>query len=160
MRALKHLFLPDWLALRSFSSQDLKQIQQAIKASEQKHDGELRFVLEAGLPLEFLRSPPRKRAEALFSQLAVWDTERNSGVLIYVQLVDRRIEIVADRGIAAMVSQNEWDAICGRMQAAFSRREFLQGSLDGIASVTTILVRHFPPRGSNPNELSDKPTIL
>src|SRR5438132_1397711 len=113
-RTLRHLVTPDWAARRAFPSHVLRKIEQAIKASERQHDGELRFAVEGPLPLGFLNT--RKRAEALFSQLGVWDTEHNSGVLIYVQLVDRRIEIVADRGIAARVEQAEWSAICRSME--------------------------------------------
>ena len=160
MRALRHLLLPDWIALRAFPASDLREIEKAIKTSETSHDGELRFVIECGLPFNWLRTSTRRRAEALFSQLGVWDTENNSGVLIYIQLVDRRIEIVADRGIAARVAQAEWDAICRRMQERFSLREFLQGSLEGIGSITAILAKHFPPQGRNPNELPDKPVVL
>ena len=160
MRILKHLLLPDWLVMRAFSATDLSRIEDAIEASETQHDGELRFVVEAGLPWGFLRRPTRARAEALFADLGVWDTANNSGVLIYVELVDRRIEIVADRGIAAKVAQSEWTSICHTMQDAFSRRHFLSGSLEGIASITTLLARHFPPRGRNPNELTDKPSVL
>ena len=160
IRALKHLFVPDWIARRAFPAVDLKEIEKAIQASERSHDGELRFVVEAGLPFSSLRLPTRKRAEALFAQLGAWDTEHNSGVLIYVQLLDRRIEIVADRGIAAKVAQGEWDAICRRMQERFSSHEFLQGSLEGIEGITAILARHFPPQGRNPNELPDKPVVI
>ena len=160
MRALKHLLAPHWWALRVFPRDALRQIEGAIKASEKRHEGELRFAVEAGLPFGFLKTSTRKRAEALFAQLGVWDTEHNSGVLIYVQLVDRRIEIVADRGIAARVEQSEWNAICHEMKSAFSRKEFLQGSLEGIHKITGMLARHFPPHGRNPNELPDKPVVL
>ena len=159
-RALKHLFLPDWLALRAFSSSDLAKIGAAIHASEKQHDGELRFVIEASMPLAFLRTSTRRRAEALFAQLGVWDTEHNSGVLVYVQLIDRRIEIVADRGIAAKVEQAEWSAICRTMEFAFKKKNYLQGALLAIEAITQILARHFPPRRRNPNELPDKPTVL
>ena len=160
MRALKHLLIPDWLAMRAFPADALREIELAIKGSERKHDGELRFVVEAGLPFGFLKFPTRKRAEAVFAELGVWDTANNSGVLLYIELVDRRIEIVADRGIAARVEQAEWDAICRRMQDAFAKKQFLSGSLEGIRSITTLLERHFPPRGRNPNELPDKPVVL
>ena len=160
MRALKYLFTPDWMAQRAFPKSSLHAIEGAIKASERTHSGELRFVVEASLPFFFLKTNTRKRAEALFAQLGVWDTEHNSGVLVYVQLVDRRIEIVADRGISARVEQAEWNAICREMQKAFSTGEFLQGSLQGIQNITSILSRHFPPSGRNPNELPDKPVIL
>ena len=159
-RVLKHLLAPHWVALRSFPLSTLKRIEQAIKASERRHDGELRFAVEAGLPMHFLKFDARSRAEALFSDLRVWDTEHNSGVLIYVQLVDRRIEIVADRGIAAKVEQKEWDAICRRMEGFFGNRQYPEGALEAIEAVTAILARHFPPRVRNPNELPDKPVVL
>jgi uncharacterized membrane protein len=160
MRILKHLVLPDWVVMRAFPAAALREIELAIKGSERRHDGELRFVVEAGLPFAFLRFPTRKRAEALFAELGVWDTANNSGVLLYIELVDHRIEIVADRGIAARVTQPEWDAICRRMQHAFAKKEFLAGSLEGIRSITALLEQHFPPRGRNPNELPDKPVVL
>jgi uncharacterized membrane protein len=160
LRPLKHLLIPHWFALRRFPKSSLRKIEQAIKASEQEHDGELRFAVEAGLPLHFLKLSSRKRAEALFAQLRVWDTEHNSGVLIYVQLVDRRIEIVADRGIAAKVEQKEWDAVCRGMEELFKKQKYLEGALEGIERITWILARHFPPRGRHPNELPDKPVVL
>jgi uncharacterized membrane protein len=81
-------------------------------------------------------------------------------VLLYVQLVDRDIEIVADRGIAARVPQSEWEAICHAMEEAFSKNEFLAGALEGIERITTLLARHFPAAGVNPNELPDRPRLL
>jgi uncharacterized membrane protein len=160
VRLLKHLLTPHWLALRAFPPGILREIEAAIKASERQHDGELRFAVESSLPLSLLNFNTRKRAEALFAQLGVWDTAHNSGVLIYVQLVDRRIEIVADRGISAKVEQSEWDALCRAMESEFKRGEFLKGALKAIESITRLLARHFPPRGRNPNELPDKPVVL
>jgi len=160
VRLLKHLLTPHWWALRAFPADALRQVEGAIKASEKRHDGEVRFAVEAGLPLSFLRKKTRERAEALFAQLGVWDTEHNSGVLIYVQLVDRRIEIVADRGVAARVAQSEWQAICRAMESSFKKSNYLEGALVAIGSITEILARHFPPRGRNPNELPDKPVVL
>jgi uncharacterized membrane protein len=160
MRVLRHLLMPHWLALRAFPRDVLREIERAIKASEKQHDGELRFVVEGVLPWHFLRLPARRRAEALFAQLRVWDTAHNSGVLIYLQLVDRRIEIVADRGIATRVEQSEWSGICRTMEAAFKKGEFLQGSLQAIDAISRILAKHFPPGARNPNELPDKPVVL
>ena len=88
------------------------------------------------------------------------DTEENSGVLVYVQLVDRRIEIVADRGIARRVAQAEWDAVCRAMEHAFKQHQYEAGALQAIAAVTEILAHHFPASGANPNELPDKPAVL
>jgi uncharacterized membrane protein len=161
-RFLKHLFLPAWLARASFPRRTLKRIEEAIKTSEQEHDGELRFVVESVLPLHYLfgKRASRRRAEDLFAQLKVWDTEHNSGVLVYVQLVSRHIDIVADRGIAAKVEQHEWDAVCRAMEAEFRKGSFESGALEGLERITRLLARHFPARGANPNELPDKPLVL
>jgi uncharacterized membrane protein len=156
------LFAPDWLVYRAFPRAALKRIEAAIRQSEAAHRGELRFAVEAGLDLlPVLRGlTPRQRALDVFSRLRAWDTEENSGVLIYVQLLDRDIEIVADRGISAKVGQAQWDAICHRMEEAFRARRFEAGVLEGITEVTTLLTTHFPARSENPDELPDRPVVL
>ena len=161
-RIVKHLFAPQWIIARAFPRRTLTAIEEAIRASEKTHDGELRFAVEAGIdPLPLVRGQtPRQRAIEVFSALRVWDTEHNSGVLIYVQLVDRRIEIVADRGINAKVPQHAWGAICRRMEAAFRENRYEGGVLTAIGEITALLARHFPPLGGNPDELSDRPVIL
>jgi len=161
-RIVKHLFATHWIIARAFPRRTLAVIENAIRASEKSHHGELRFAVEADLDLAaLLRGQiPRQRAVEVFSALRVWDTEHNSGVLIYVQLVDRRIEIVADRGINAKVPQHEWDAICRRMEAAFRESRYEGGALAAIGEITALLAQHFPPRGDNPDELSDKPVVL
>jgi uncharacterized membrane protein len=161
-RMLKHLCAPHWIVQRAFPARVLAAIGDAIGDSERSHDGELRFAVEAGLsPGHLWRGgTARQRAEELFASLRVWDTRHNSGVLVYVQLVDRRIEIVADRGIAACVAQSEWDAVCRRMEAAFRERRFEQGALAAVTEITVLLARHFPPQGGNPNELPDRPVVV
>ncbi len=161
-RILKHLFAPHWVCNRAFPAAALAAIEAAIGASENCHDGEIRFAVEAGLHPQPLwqGQTARRRAEELFASLRVWDTAHNSGVLIYVQLVDRRIEIVADRGISARVEQPQWDAICRRMEAAFRERRFEAGALAAINKVTALLAQYFPPQGDNPNELPDQPVVL
>ena len=161
-RILRHLFTPHWIVYRAFPRAALKRIEAAIRESEKSHDGELRFAVEAGLHLvPLLRGvTPRQRARQVFAELNVWDTEHNSGVLIYLQLVDRRIEILADRGISAKVGQHEWDAVCRRMEGAFRARRFEQGVLEGIREITALLARHFPARGDNLDELPDRPVAL
>jgi uncharacterized membrane protein len=150
-RVLKHAFVPDWLARRAFPARTLRRIEQAIKAATRDGAAELHFVAEAALPLHYLfRSrSSRRRAEDLFSQLRVWDTEHNNGVLIYVQLVSRHIDIVADRGVARRVEQAEWDAICREMEQAFRRGAFEEGALAAIARIGALLARHFPKEQSH-----------
>lgn len=161
-RIIKHLLAPQWIANRAFPKATLAAIENAVRESESRHSGEIRFAVEAGLNLWLLLHgrTPRNRAIEIFSQLRVWDTEHNSGVLIYVQLVDRRIEIVADRGINRKVMQEQWNAVCGRMEMAFRAGRYEDGAIAGIREITALLARHFPPGAVNPDELPDKPAIL
>lgn len=161
-RMMRHLALPDWWVLRVFPRQTLVNLEQAIAASEHGHRGELRFVVEAGLPVqELLRgSSARARAIELFSRFRVWDTELNSGVLVYVQLVDRRVEIVADRGINARVGEGFWSEVCRRMESAFRAGRFELGAAQAVGEIARALVEHFPTSGDNPDELPNKPVVL
>ena len=162
LRMLKHLLLPDWWRRRVFTAADLTAVEQAIAASEKGHRGELRFVVEPGLaPAALWRdTSPRQRAAELFAVERVWDTEQNSGILIYVELADRRVEILADRGIAARVPQAEWDAICRAMEGAFRAGRWREGALQAVARAGELLAEHFPAGERNPNELPDRPLML
>lgn len=160
-RAARHLAANRWRVRRAFPPHTLDAIEAAIRASETQHSGQIRFAVEGaleGLPL-LQNQPARERAIDLFAQLRVWDTEQNNGVLIYVLLADRDVEIVADRGIAARVGQHEWDAICAAMEQAFRRGDFERGVLEGIARTTQLLARHFPKTGGR-NELPDAPVVV
>lgn len=161
-RCFKHLLLPDWWLRRAFSAADLAAIGAAIAAGETSHRGELRFVVEGSLPLSALWRDlsARQRAVDLFAALRVWDTEENSGVLIYVQLADRRVEILADRGIAARVAQQEWNAICREMEKSFSDGQWRGGALRAVTRAGELLANHFPAGDHNPNELPDQPLVL
>jgi uncharacterized membrane protein len=161
-RVFRHLLRPAWFVRRVFSPDDLAAIGGAVAACEKSHRGELRFVVEGPLPVSALwhDQSPRARAVELFSRQRVWDTAENSGILIYVQLVDRKVEILADRGIAARVPQAEWDAICRAMEASFRGGEWRRGALRAVARAGALLASHFPARNHNPNELPDQPLVL
>src|ERR1700754_4189140 len=100
-RTLRHLFSMRWRTRQRFSQAVLDDIEAAIHEIESRHSGEVRFVVETAFDLpELWRDlPPRRRAADLFGRLGVWDTAENNGVLIYVLLADRDVEILADRGI-------------------------------------------------------------
>jgi len=158
----KHLLANRSRVRRAFPPRTLEAIERAIKASEATHAGQIRFVAEGALdgrPL-FRDQLPHDRALDVFSQLRVWDTARNNGVLIYVLLADRNVEIVADRGINAVVGHAAWEAICAAMEAEFRKGHFEEGALAGIRAVTAHLARHFPKAGAGSNELPDTPVVL
>lgn len=161
-RLLKHVFTTRLQLKQAFSTSALREIETAIKTSEAGHSGEFRFAVEVALePMAVLRGQTsRMRAVELFSNLRIWDTEHNCGLLIYVLLADRAVEIVADRGIHAKVGEAEWARICHQMEAAFREKDFRGGVLAGIKSVTQHLTAHFPARIGDQNELSDRPVVL
>lgn len=160
-RILRHLLTTDGEVARAFPARALNAIEAAIQASEAGHAGEIRFIVEGsldGLPL--LRGQtPQQRAIELFSQLRVWDTEHNNGLLIYLLLADHAVEIVADRGIHAKVGTEAWREVCQRMEEAFRRSDYEAGVIAGIQAVTAHLARHFPA-GQGANELPDRPLVL
>ncbi|MBV5271977.1 MAG: TPM domain-containing protein, partial [Afipia sp.] len=107
----KHLLLNRWRVRQAFPRQALANIEKAIKASETGHAGQIRFAVEGALdggPL-FKDQPARDRAIDVFAELRLWDTVHRNGILIYLLLADRDVEIVADRGISEKVTQAEWE---------------------------------------------------
>ena len=158
----RHLLLNRWRVRRAFPRQALANIEKAIKASEALHGGQIRFAVEGaldGAPL-FKNQSARARAIDVFAQLRVWDTQQSNGVLIYLLLADRDVEIVADRGFNDKVQQAEWEKICRLMEAEFRAGNFEGGVLKGVTAVTQLLAKHFPPGGAHRNELPDKPVVL
>lgn len=161
-RALRHLLTTRWALARHFPRTTLEAIERAIRQSESRHGGELRFAIETCLDLRRLREgvSARQRAEEAFAALRVWDTEANNGVLIYLLLADHDIEIVADRGYHGRVGADEWTAVCEAMEREFRAGRFEAGALAGIAATTELMARHFPPTERDRNELPDAPVLL
>jgi uncharacterized membrane protein len=163
LRLLKHRAFDEHDAKRMLSKDALARIQARVAASEQRHSGEIRVAVEAGLPISYLRrhASPRDRAVAMFGKLNVWDTERNNGVLIYLLLAEHAIEIVADRGLNRHVAAAEWSAIAESMKDAFRGGDFEGGLLRAVDAVDALLVRHFPAQAGegDVNELPDAPYV-
>ena len=161
-RIFRHLFTSVWSVRRAFPASALAAIEETTRAGEQTHCGQVRFAVEHSLdPAELLRGETaRERAIDVFSQLRIWDTEHNNGVLIYLLLADHDVEIVADRGIHAKVGADGWEAICRAMEAAFRQGDFESGVVRGIRAVGAHLQRHYPAQGAPQNELPDRPVVL
>jgi uncharacterized membrane protein YgcG len=158
----KHLVEHRWRARRTFPPQVLALIERAIKAGETTHSGQVRFVVEGALDgaALFRDQSPRDRALDIFSQLRIWDTAHNNGVLIYLLLADRDVEIIADRGIDEKIGAAGWEKICADMEAEFKRSNFGGGVIKGIAAVSQQLAAYFPKHGAGPNELPDAPVVI
>ncbi|HVP32815.1 MAG TPA: TPM domain-containing protein [Steroidobacteraceae bacterium] len=161
-RLIRHLATTRFSTRRRFPPPVRAAIERAIKECEARHAGEIRFVIETAFDLPELWQDlaPRQRALQLFGQLGVWDTAHNNGVLVYVGLADRVVEIIADRGIAARVPQAEWAAVCRQMERHYREGRFDEGSIVGILGVGALLGRHFPGKAVGGQELPDRPVLL
>jgi len=167
LRLLRHRWFDERTVRRTIASDVRERLLQRVRASEQHHSGEIRIFIEAGLPMSYLwlkaetRAIIRQRALTLFGKLRVWDTEHNNGVLIYLLLAERAIEIVADRGINRHLSPQQWQGMISRMRSAFREGQFEEGLTLALEEISAVLVQHFPLEAgaANPNELPDTPLI-
>ncbi|HZR68420.1 MAG TPA: TPM domain-containing protein [Burkholderiales bacterium] len=162
-RFARHFFGSHHTVRAAFPEATLGAIERAIGEGEKRHSGQIEFAIEASLPIPALLRglTARERALEWFARLRVWDTEHNSGVLVYLLLADRRIEIVADRGIHSKVGTASWEAICGEMQRRFAQGRFEEGVVLGVRAISDLLAAHFPRgAGEQPNELPDRPVVL
>ena len=158
-----HLLTGQLAVRRMFPATTLAAIELAIKQSEMNHGGQICFAVEAALSTMALlkNQTARERAIEVFSQLRIWDTEHNNGVLIYVLLADRDVEIIADRGLNRCVTSDEWEMICQIMETAFRQQQFEAGVIEGIKTIDSYLCAHFPlQHEKGKNELADRPVIL
>src|SRR5688572_13209680 len=162
LRMLKHLCATRAGTRRRFSQEVLEAIEKAVAAAESRTGGEVCFAVETALDIPELWSgkTPRECAHEAFAHLRVWDSELNNGVLIYVLMADRDVEIVADRGAATRISPNEWETACRLMEAHFREGRFREGAVAGVEAVGGLLEREYPSRNADRDELPNQPALL
>ena len=164
IRWARHLWLDAADARRILTVPGLARLERAVQASEARHMGELRLCIEAGMgALTLSRGvSPRQRAISLFSQLRVWDTEHNNGVLIYLLLAERRIEILADRGLQKHIPNETWQAITAALAVSLQADQYEAGLTAAVSEVGKLLRQHFPCDGPQPNanELPDAVVLI
>jgi uncharacterized membrane protein len=161
-RFWRHVATDSAAVRRAFPPDALVRIEQAISAGERMHRAQLCVAIEGALPAARVmrKLPPRERALEVFGVQRAWDTEENCGVLLYLLLADRDVEIIADRGIHRQVGDAAWQAVCERMESALRTGRFADGVVAGIEEITALLARHFPRTQAGGNELPDRPVIL
>lgn len=162
-RALRHLGASLGSARRYFPAEDRVALERAVHEGELRHCGEIRVVIETSLPVghAWAGTSARARARALFGLLEVWNTAEHTGVLLYINLADHAVELLADRGIDACVGPKTWRAVCDRLTQGLARELSVRPVLAAVAEIHDLLAAHFPSDGrENPNELDDRPIIL
>jgi uncharacterized membrane protein len=161
-RFLRHALMHPAKAARAFPPATLDAIQREVASQEKAHRGEICVVIEAELTSSQLWRDvdSRQRAREVFASRGVWNTEENNGVLVYVLLAEKRVEIIADRGITSRVGPNEWQAICREMEGFFAGGRFEEGAIAGVRGVAQLLGKEFPGHGDKRNELPDRPQLI
>lgn len=161
-RRWRHLLSTAAMGRNMFPQEALANIGTAITAGEQRHRGEVRLIVENAMPAEAIWSDVsnRQRAIALFAEYGVWDTEDNCGVLIYVNLAERKVDIVADRHIGRKIDAATWQQVCGIMTQGFAKGDFEASTRTAVEQVNALLEQHFPAAGARANELPDRPLVL
>lgn len=162
-RLWQHLLHPRFRVQRYFPTPALESISRHIGASEQKHLGQIRFVIESNFPLAAIINAvtPRERAYQWFCNLGIWDTEQNCGVLVYIDFADHAVEIIVDRGIAQTIPNETWQQICDEMQQLFHNEQYLNGLTQGLNRIDAILQSEYPRTNEDfDNELPNDVVVL
>ena len=161
-RLKRHLLTTSGSGRRAFPSAALKTLEATIAAGEALHRAEVCLIIEPALTLvEVLQQVlARDRARDLFSLHRVWDTEDNCGVLIYINLADRKVEIVTDRAVGRVVDPSDWQALCHTMTHGFARGEFHDSVNAALQKLNALLQQHYPAQGARDNQLANQPLLL
>jgi uncharacterized membrane protein len=158
----RHLVTTPLALRRAFPPETLAAINDAVAAGERLHGAEVRVAVEAALSLRqvWRGMTPRERAVDVFSELRMWDTAANNGVLIYILLAEHDIEIVADRAFSGRVPPTAWTDICRDLAAAFHAGDYRGGVIRAVERVHALATPLFPPSGASGNELPDTTVVL
>ncbi|HJU70554.1 MAG TPA: TPM domain-containing protein [Paucimonas sp.] len=161
-RALRHLATTTSTGRRAFPARTLEAIQAAIAAGEKQHRAEVRLIIEPALPMQMAAGghSARERARELFSLYRIWDTEENCGILVYINLADHKVEIIADRAVGRALAAGDWQTVCKTMTQGFARGEFHDSAIAGLTQLNGLLAAKFPDDGARQNQLSNRPLIL
>ena len=161
-RIWRHLVTTSAGSRRAFPEAALDDIQKIIAKGETLHRAEVRLVIEPSLSIQDVLNgkTSRERALELFSQYGIWDTEENCGILIYIELADHQVEIVADRGVDRIISESEWQDVCQTMTTGFARDSYGDAVIAALEKLNALLHVRFPDDESGVNQLSDRPIML
>jgi uncharacterized membrane protein len=161
-RLMKHVFTTAGDGRRAFPPPTLEAIEAVITEGESRHRAEVRMIVEPSLGMQAVWSgvSSRDRARELFAHYGLWDTEENCGVLVYVNLADHKVEIVADRGVGRIIAAKDWQAICRTMTHGFAHGAYHDSVLAALRELNALLQAHYPDDGSIRNQLSNRPVIL
>ena len=102
----------------------------------------------------------RHRAMRHFIESATYDTMDRTGVLLFISVLERRVELIADKGINDKVESKAWEKIVTALVGGIKKRQTSAAIEEAIGSLGAILAEHVPPRPDDVNEIADDPTEL
>jgi len=160
-RWLKHCFYIS-ATHRYFNQQERLEIANIVRQAEKGHVGEIQVVIEGHIPChQAYRQNTRLRAQQLFAELGVWDTELNSGVLLYLNLCERKVEIVIDRGLKNATTVQTWDEICQDMINLLAQKHYVPAVMRGVVEIGQVLDQYYVrAENDDQNELPNEPIVL
>lgn len=161
-RLFRHLWITSAHGKRTFPQPVLDAIQTAIAKGEKQHRAEIRLIIEPSLPFYevWQGTTTRQRARELFAEYRIWDTEENCGILIYINLADHKVEIIADRTVGRILNAEIWQSICQTMTRGFAQGIFETSTVSAIERLNALLHETFPDDGASANQLSNRPLVL
>jgi len=102
----------------------------------------------------------RRFAREQFFAQNVHHTENRSGILIFVSVAERYVEILADQGINDKIDPTQWEAIVGQFVRDVKAEKTGDGFITAINACGTLLAEHFPVNSDDKNELPNHLIIL
>jgi uncharacterized membrane protein len=131
-----------------------EEIQESIRLAELGTSGEIRVHIDKKCDLD-----PFQKAVSVFNKLKMYHTRERNGVLIYVSFSDRKLAIIGDQGVNAVVPSDFWESTKNEMIFRFKRNEFVQGVIDAVTEAGKQLQQYFPVQTNDKNELSNEITM-
>jgi len=112
------------------------------------------------IPSRIMGARVRARAMRHFTESGLYATRDGTGILIFISLMERRVELIADKGISSIIGGEEWEDIVSELITSLSKGNLSNGLQQAIARCGVLLKEHFPIKEDDTNELSDQLVIL
>ena len=105
---------------------------------------------------KLLEEAVRERAVRAFFEKKLYLTRRETGILIFISILERKVWILGDRGINQQIDPHFWLALAGELAGKIREGHAFEGLCAVIEKLGWILEEHFPKEADDTNELSDE----
>ncbi|MFZ4590265.1 MAG: TPM domain-containing protein [Ignavibacteria bacterium] len=137
------------------SKEDLDSITNHIAEIEKFTSGEIRICFKKNTAWAERKLTSREMAVKEFHKLGMHNTKDKTGVLLFILFTDRKFEVVADKGINDKISDAKWDVIKNHLISEFKEGNFKTGIFKALDEIKEVLIKEFPRKDDDTNELSN-----